>query len=189
MDELKIKKLNKNGYEGALSLIWNVFQEYEAPDYSQEGSDEFHKSLQSPTFLSMLTFYGAFCGDKLVGVIATRKEGSHIALFFVDGKYHRKGIGRRLFQTVLGKCSADTMTVNSSPYAVPVYHRLGFIDVDNEQVVNGIRFTPMEHKVRVKTENRVNCPCKRIKCVRHGNCEACRSYHANSKWKCACEQK
>ncbi len=23
-----------------------------------------------------------------------------------------------------------------------------------------------------------NCPCKRIKCERHGNCSACKKYHS-----------
>ncbi|MEI3367845.1 GNAT family N-acetyltransferase [Clostridium sp. CAG:265] len=33
--------------------------------------------------------------------MATRNHGTHIALFFVDGKYHRQGIGKKLFKTVL----------------------------------------------------------------------------------------
>ncbi|WP_460645598.1 GNAT family N-acetyltransferase [Lacrimispora brassicae] len=37
------------------------------------------------------------------------------------------------------------MTVNSSPYAVEIYHKLGFVDTDTEQLVNGIRFIPMEY--------------------------------------------
>ena len=40
------------------------------------------------------------------------------------------------------------MTVNSSPYAVPIYHKLGFYDVDSEQVVKGVRFTPMEFEMQ-----------------------------------------
>lgn len=28
---------------------------------------------------------------------------------------------------------------------------------------------------------RKDCPCKRKKCERHGNCEECRKYHAESK--------
>ena len=35
------------------------------------------------------------------------------------------------------------MTVNSSPYAVGIYRKLGFKAVDDEQSVNGLRFTPM----------------------------------------------
>lgn len=41
------------------------------------------------------------------------------------------------------ECHADKMTVNSSSYAISIYHKLGFYDSDKEQVVNGLRFTPM----------------------------------------------
>lgn len=65
---------------------------------------------------------------------------------YVDGKYHRQGIGKRLYQIARSRNNSNKMTVNSSPYAVPVYHKLGFIDTDTEQVVNGLRFIPMEYK-------------------------------------------
>lgn len=138
--ELSIKKLEKRETERALSLVWRVFLEYEAPDYTQEGVDEFYRSIHDESYISALTLYGAFTDGELAGVIATRNGGRHIALFFVEGKYHRRGIGKRLFRTV----RTDKMTVNSSPYAVPVYRRLGFEAVMPEQVVNGLRFTPME---------------------------------------------
>lgn len=121
-------------------MVWEVFLEYEAPDYTQEGIDEFYKSIHDENYLSMLSVYGAFSNGELVGVIATRNNGKHIALFFVEGKYHCQGIGKQLFQTV----RTDKMTVNSSPYAVPVYRKLGFKSVDTEQSVNGLRFIPME---------------------------------------------
>ena len=140
MLNLSIKRLNKIETETALNLVWKVFLEYETPDYTQEGIDEFYKSMHDENYLAMLSLYGAFSSEGLVGVIATRNSGKHIALFFVDGKYHRQGIGKQLFQAV----QTDKMTVNSSPYAVPVYSKFGFKSVNTEQVVNGIRFTPME---------------------------------------------
>ncbi len=141
---LCIRSLNENEIDEALSLVWRVFLEYEAPDYSKEGIEEFYQTIHDEGYLSQLCMYGAFKGDKLVGVIATRNEGTHVALFFVDGKYHRQGIGKQLFQTIRKDCHSGKMTVNSSPYAVPVYHKLGFCDVDKEQVVSGLRFIPME---------------------------------------------
>ena len=33
---------------------------------------------------------------------------------------------------------------NSSPYAVPVYHKLGFVDLDMEQVSDGIKIHSYE---------------------------------------------
>ena len=143
--DIFIRSLNENEIAEALSLVWSVFMEYEAPYYSKEGVEEFYKSIHDESYLSRLCTYGAYRDDKLVGVIATRNEGTHIALFFVDGNYHRQGIGKKLFQTILRECHPDKLTVNSSPYAVPVYHKLGFCDVDKEQVVNGLRFTPMEY--------------------------------------------
>ncbi len=139
MSNLTIKSLSKADIETALNLVWKVFLEFEAPDYTQEGIDEFYRSIHDEDYLAALSLYGAFMNEELVGIIATRSGGKHIALFFVDGKYHRQGIGKQLFQSV----KTDKMTVNSSPYAVPVYSKFGFKPVNTEQVIKGLRFTPM----------------------------------------------
>ncbi|MPN64058.1 hypothetical protein SDC9_211829 [bioreactor metagenome] len=98
-----------------------------------------------------LYIWGCFDGEKVVGVIAARPP-CHIALLFVDKAYHRQGIARCLFNTLKDHFEADSqhaeITVNSSPYAVEVYHRLGFVDTDTEQIVNGLRFIPMRHTFR-----------------------------------------
>lgn len=140
MLNLSIKRLNNKEIKDALNLVWKVFLEYEAPDYTQEGIDEFYKSIHDENYLSTLSIYGAFSNEELIGVIATRNNKKHIALFFVEGKYHHQGIGKQLFQMV----RTDKMTVNSSPYAVAIYRKLGFEATDTEQVVNGLRFTPMK---------------------------------------------
>ena len=88
-----IRKLRPGEIGEALCLTWNVFQQYEAPDYTQEGIAEFYRSIHDEKYLSELCWYGAFVQDDLVGVLATRSAGTHIALFFVKGKYHRQGIG------------------------------------------------------------------------------------------------
>lgn len=144
MKNVRINELFGDEIENALSLVWRVFCEFEAPDYSDEGIEEFKKSIHDEKYLSQLRIFGAFIGENPVGVIATRNGGNHIALFFVDGRYQRNGIGKMLFQEVVRQCKSDRITVNSSPFAVPIYHKLGFCDIDCEQVVSGIRFTPME---------------------------------------------
>ncbi|MGL5512269.1 MAG: GNAT family N-acetyltransferase, partial [Sporomusa sp.] len=99
---------------------------------------------------SELHMWGGLIDSKLVGVIATF-PCDHICLLFVDKAYHRQGIARTLFNRMLdyyktsGGCSA--ITVNSSPYAVGAYQRLGLIATDSEQTVNGIRFIPMKRLV------------------------------------------
>lgn len=143
-----IRKINQEEIENALQLVRQVFDEYEAPDYTQEGVEEFYKSIRDEKYLSELCWYGAFIRGNLVGVLATRNAGSHIALFFVDAKYHRQGIGKQLYQAARIANHSGVMTVNSSPYAVPVYRKLGFKNTGSEQVVNGLRFTPMESNLR-----------------------------------------
>ncbi|WP_313152112.1 GNAT family N-acetyltransferase [Lacrimispora sp.] len=138
---------------GALDLIWQVFLEFEAPDYSDEGIQEFKKfidlnSIGQKISDNEMRFWGYFSGEDIVGVAATRQP-CHISLLFVDKKHHRQGIGRELFNTITSFYKAAglyrEMTVNSSPYAVEVYHKLGFADTDTEQLVNGIRFIPMKY--------------------------------------------
>lgn len=144
---IAVRKLTAFEIELALALVWEVFQQFEAPDYSEEGVQAFYKSIHDPLWLSALQGYGAFDENNLVGVLATRNQGKHIALFFVKGAYHKRGIGRTLFEYVLKNSSADVITVNSSPFAVAVYRKLGFKDTDIEQTANGIRYTPMKRKL------------------------------------------
>ena len=97
-------------------------------------------------YLNEIAMFGAFDGEKLAGVIATRNQGTHITLFFVDKTYHRQGIGKHLFELVKADNSTGTITVNSSPYAVEIYKRLGFTPTGPEEISDGIRFTHMEYR-------------------------------------------
>lgn len=149
-----IRKIKRNEMEEALELILRVFMQFEAPDYTDEGVEAFKKTaIYNKDYIDSIVMYGAYKKDKIVGVIATRNNGNHIALFFVDGQYHRKGIGKMLFQTILDQSTADEITVNSSPYAKEVYHHLGFEDTAPEQNADGIRYIPMIYK---KNDWRIN---------------------------------
>ena len=93
-------------------------------------------------------------GDKIVGVISIKSidTGKHISLLFVDEECHRRGIARKLLEKALEICrccipTINQITVGSSPYAVSIYKRLGFQQLGQEQVENGIRFTPMVLKL------------------------------------------
>ncbi len=153
-----IKQIDQASLEqsGAMELAWRVFSEFVAPEYSEEGIQEF-KNVTSAHVIKQkmsaneLFVWGCLDNDQIVGVIASRPP-SHIALLFVDRNYHRQGIAHALYDTVLGyyKSHSDCheMTVNSSPYAVEAYRRLGFKETDAEQTHNGIRYIPMKHVFR-----------------------------------------
>ena len=141
-----IREIRKEEMDEALKLVWEVFLEFEAPDYTEEGIEEFRKTVFDPEWLKDRDFYGAFIDNKIVGVIAT-KDLSHIALLFVDGNYHRKGIGKSLYNLAESLNNKGFFTVNSSPYAYLVYHHLGFTDTDKEKCIHGLRFIPMRKEL------------------------------------------
>lgn len=148
----------KHGDEARVSeFISAVFDQYVAPGFSQKGIDEFMKYIEPDAMENQLkgnhvAFIAAF-GTEIIGVIEIRDRG-HVALFFVDGRFQRMGIGKKLLQKALKFCIDkdpifQEITVNASPNSITAYEKMGFEPTDVEQCVNGIRFVPMV--LRLKT--------------------------------------
>ena len=95
-----------------------------------------------------LTIYGAFCNNELVGIMGSKNEGKHISLFFIKPIYHRRGIGRKLFDYAytLNGLSTTEITVNASTYAVPLYESLGFQPIGDAQCYHGLTSIPMKKR-------------------------------------------
>ena len=148
----KIKPLNASDLAEAVDLIRRVFMEFVAPDCSPRGVEEFEtfielKSLRDKLSRSEIIFWGAYDrGGNLAGTIAGQSPG-HIKYLFVEKRYHRQGIAQALLDMLRNHFHAlggRTLTVNSSPYAMEVYKKIGFRAVGPEKIVNGIKFTPMK---------------------------------------------
>lgn len=122
---------------------------FEAPDYSKEGVAHFLTYLDEELEMELsVNQVQVWCGKdarQIVGLLAVRLP-AHVALLFVDEAYHRQGIAKQLFQEMLSELMPEQVTVNSSPYAVPIYERLGFQIEGNEKTVSGIRFQSMVYK-------------------------------------------
>lgn len=141
---MKITTLQQDQKQEAIDLALQVFMAFEAPDYETEGVANFREFVENKEKTDALVMYGAFLDDQLVGMGATRNGGRHISLLFVEQKFHRQGIGRKLIETMRRKCPEPFITVNSSPYAVEIYKKIGFEATDNELINDGIRYTPMQ---------------------------------------------
>lgn len=142
---MRIRRIDQER-EAALRLVWEVFLQYEAPIYPQEGIESFRSFLGDRKTLDTLEFFGAFCGGQLRGVLAASDHCSHICLLFVDARYHRQGIGKSLWQYMRERGTGRCVTVNASPYGVAFYRKMGFRDTDTQQCRDGIRYTPMQYE-------------------------------------------
>lgn len=155
MSNYVIKNIEFDDIGEAFKLVKNVFMEFDAPDYSQEGINEFIENIiENQEFIDKFKtceqiMIGAFDDDKIIGVLAISKR-NHISLLFVDKKYHRMGIASSLVNEIVRVVklkNIDKIKLNSSPYARSFYKKIGFVDIETEQVKNGIRYTPMELNV------------------------------------------
>ncbi len=133
-----------------MNLAFKVFMRFEAPVYSHEGIKNFYDFVTDERLRAMFKeelyrMNVAESDGEIVGIISLRSE-THISLLFVDEKYHMRGIGRKLVDSMVSYAreqGKNRLTVNSSPYAVDFYHRLGFCDLEPEQHKDGIIYTPM----------------------------------------------
>ncbi len=152
---MTIHEMKPQRLKESLDLVWRVFLEFEAPEYSEQGVATFYEFIEHDAMAKRMqdgeiSLWYALEDDKVVGVVAVRPQAGqaesqangHISLLFVEKLHHKKGIARRMVETATS--GHTTVTVNSSPYAVEVYKRLGFVPTDCEQLQNGIRYTPMK---------------------------------------------
>lgn len=154
-----ITKLTPENIEEGLEVIWEVFQEFVASDYTREGIDCFYSEfIKSEKFRKKFAdgtevMYGAYVDGELAGVLSI-SDLNTVSCVFVKGKYHRMGIGRKLFEIVIKELKdrdAAEIKLNASPYAVPFYHAMGFDDTGAESSYKGIVYTPM--KLALDKEN------------------------------------
>jgi len=139
-------------WEPAMKLAWETFLIFEAQEYSEEGIESFRDFI-SDQWLKNMFLKGeyqmivALHEEKIIGFITVRNR-SHISLLFVDKKYHRQGVGSILIEKMgeylITEVGVDYMTVDSAPYALEFYHKLGFWDLAPQQKKKGIIYTSMK---------------------------------------------
>lgn len=150
-----IRRITALEIDQAMALALEVFMQFEAPDYGPEGVASFKRDIvENPVYLDNVKagncpIYGAFDKGTLVAIIGMRSNRTHINLVFTKKEYHRQGVARAVFQYLLEDIKKEfpqtkELTLNSSPYGLPFYLRMGFVPTGKEQTINGIRFTPMK---------------------------------------------
>jgi GNAT superfamily N-acetyltransferase len=91
-------------------------------------------------------YHVAVDGGEIAGFISIR-DNSHVFHMFIDKRWHRQGLARRLWEVAraasLARGGSGNLTVNASNHAVPVYTALGFERTAPTQCLKGLYFNPM----------------------------------------------
>lgn len=148
---LSIRKINDYEAIEVCNLVARTFNEFIAPEFTQQGVDEFFlysnpsalKKRLELDYFSMVAEYA----DKIAGMIEV-KGNTHISMLYVDKQFQRKGIAKSLINNAFKHVSFEKetpkdITVNSSRYAIPFYESLGFIQFEEEKSIYGVIHIPM----------------------------------------------
>ena len=123
-----------------------IFTASIAPAYTAEGVETFFRYADARAMAARQRNHRlvvAEDGTRLIGVLEIR-DGSHVAMLFVESPYQRQGIGRALLRAAFGpEANWPSLTVNSAPGAEGAYERLGFVATGPEEERDGMRYLPM----------------------------------------------
>jgi GNAT superfamily N-acetyltransferase len=152
MNTIRIKRYQSGQEIMIHQLIKKVYDEFVSLDYSDEGNRFFYEWIKPSTIAerqcNQINLWVAFIDSKLIGMIEIR-DNKYISLLFVDKEYQGQGIAKKLFDKSLKEIirrdpKLDKFYVHASPYSIPIYKKMGFIETDNMQEENGMKYLPME---------------------------------------------
>jgi GNAT superfamily N-acetyltransferase len=111
------------------------------------------RCITAPSF----SYFVGLVDARLAGVVALR-DHNHLYHLFVAQPFQGRGLSRKLWEhakeTALAAGNQDGFTVNSTPYAVPIYQRFGFKATGPRTEANGISFVPMELRLQPQATRR-----------------------------------
>ncbi len=148
----EIRWAKKRDWEPAMDMIWRTFLRFEAKDYTEEGIQNFREFIEDGELYQRFKrgeyqVMVVLDEGRIIGAGSLRNT-NHLSLLFVDEKYHRQGIGKRIIDTLCcylyDEVGEHSMTVMAAPYAVGFYEKMGFRIVVEEREIAGIFVTSME---------------------------------------------
>jgi GNAT superfamily N-acetyltransferase len=144
-----VRALTPDDIPAAAALLRRAAEEFILHESTPEGADTFLAEQGEAGIRGFLAqgfvYHVAEVDGELAGFVAIR-ERSHVYSLYVDKRFHRRGIARRLWETArdvaLGPGHPGAFTVNASNYAMPFYASLGFVPTAPTQV-RIVRYNPM----------------------------------------------
>ncbi len=152
MDNIEYRPGTEEDWKAATALAWRTFYTFDAEFFGEEGRRSFLNFVTGDTLhyffkLNAYQLYLALENGVMIGM-ALMRQGKHVSLLFVDGKYHHKGIGSKLLSYAMDKTRErrhdGPVSVNASPYAIDFYKVNGFSPAGEKVYEDGIYYLPMK---------------------------------------------
>lgn len=147
---MRLRDMNDADIGTVAGLLEVLAREYFLGACSPEQASTFVRENDAAALRRLVgegyVYHVAEVDGQLAGFIALRGR-RHVYHLFVAAQFHRRGVGRRLWEharaVAMDAGAEGVFTVNASNYAVPMYETLGFVRAAPMQCKNGLEFNPM----------------------------------------------
>jgi GNAT superfamily N-acetyltransferase len=148
--KIKIQPMQSGEEDKVIRLVRDTFDRQVAPGYTAEGRENFYRYADVTALLARESTHTILVekgNGEMIGILEMRGN-DHVSLLFVNPAWQHQGVATALFEEAMKISLAhnpdlETISVHSTPNAVPFYQSLGFETVKPEQEKDGIRFTTM----------------------------------------------
>ena len=148
---MQIRPLIETDFPAVARLLAVLTDEFIAPESTPEGVAAFKRQHSEDGIRGFvaagMSYQVAEVDGAVAGFIGVR-DSKHVFHLFVDKAHHKQGIARALWYVArdlaMKAGNPGVFTVNSSNYALPLYHSLGFVRTDVMQFKDGLYYNPMQ---------------------------------------------
>lgn len=155
---MKIRKHKQSDSVQCTQLIYQVFKKFNGNDYFEKSGiqkvldsldvKKLSKEVVLDIFKRAPIVYVAVEGERIIGVI--RGSENKVSSFAVDGKFHGKGLGRKLlqqFEDQAKKNGSNYIKLKSSLFAVSFYQKCGYKKTTGVRNFQGLKIINMKKSI------------------------------------------
>lgn len=139
-----IREATYDELESISSLMHEVFESKMRQFYDLEAQKGFLNQISLSSLQESYNAKNIFYVNEEMTAVLEFETYSHIAFLF--SKDENKGHAKALCEYAFTHKRSDTITVGAFKHAISYYEKIGFVQVSDEIVLEGINFTIMERK-------------------------------------------
>jgi len=154
---IKYRKFRDQDVKDVAMLMPRVYKEFNSEEATPEKIQEFYDYIDprknsNKELLQKIkrpVFFVATDNSKIIGII--RGMPDRVTSLFVEGKYHKQGIGKKLFeffQKEAIKQDSKSIKVRASLFATSFYEKMGFKKTTGRRRFRGMAIQPMKKTLK-----------------------------------------